>query len=119
MTRSLRPAKAKLAIISIAALAALLLAACSGPSFTLSVTLAGDGSGSVQANFFSADTDRDFTFESGTVVDLVAEPDTGSVFTGWSGACDGTGRFCEVTMDGDKSATATFAPAPAAASPTD
>ena len=30
-----------------------------------------------------------------------------STFTGWSGACSGTGQ-CSVTMDADKTVTATF-----------
>lgn len=44
---------------------------------------------------------------------LTASPDSGSVFTGWAGACIGTGA-CEVTMEQAKSVTANFArPAPA------
>ena len=38
---------------------------------------------------------------------LSASPDTGSVFTGWSGACSGTGS-CHLTMDADHDVTATF-----------
>ena len=42
---------------------------------------------------------------------LAAAPLTGSVFTGWSGACSGAGA-CVVTMDASKSVTATFAALP-------
>ena len=48
------------------------------------------------------------TFDFGTVVTLSVTPDTGSDFTGWSGAgCSGTGD-CVVTMDAARSVTATF-----------
>jgi len=44
---------------------------------------------------------------SPTLVTLTAAPDLGSTFTGWSGACAGSGT-CIVTMDAAKSVTATF-----------
>src|SRR5205823_4477642 len=40
---------------------------------------------------------------------LTATPDASSLFTGWSGACSGTGA-CNVTMNGDENVTATFGP---------
>jgi beta-lactam-binding protein with PASTA domain len=40
-------------------------------------------------------------------VTLAASPASGSSFTGWTGACSGTGT-CTVTMDAAKSVTATF-----------
>ena len=44
----------------------------------------------------------------GTEVTLTATADTGWTFTGWSGAgCSGTGT-CSITMDDNKSVTATF-----------
>ena len=44
----------------------------------------------------------------GTNVTLIATPDAGSVFTGWSGgACSGT-FLCTLTMSADRSVTATF-----------
>lgn len=48
------------------------------------------------------------TFANGTVVTLTATADPGAIFTGWSGACTGSGT-CSVTMNGSKSVTATFA----------
>ncbi|RKT44448.1 peptidase inhibitor I9 [Thiocapsa rosea] len=46
-------------------------------------------------------------FERGSVVDLTATAGVGFTFSGWSGACAGTGS-CRLTMDGDRTATATF-----------
>ena len=46
-------------------------------------------------------------FEEGTEVTLSAEADKGSVFSGWSGACSGTGA-CKVTLSEAKEVTATF-----------
>ncbi|MCC7201951.1 MAG: N-acetylmuramoyl-L-alanine amidase [Nitrospirae bacterium] len=40
-------------------------------------------------------------------VTLKARPDTGSYFTGWSGACTGK-RPCKVTMNSSRTVTATF-----------
>jgi FG-GAP repeat/Divergent InlB B-repeat domain len=44
----------------------------------------------------------------GTVLALAATPGAGSVFTGWSGACSGTGS-CRVTLAADRAVTAGFA----------
>lgn len=48
------------------------------------------------------------TVESWVNLGLTATADDGSIFTGWSGACTGTGA-CVVPMDADKTVTATFA----------
>ena len=50
------------------------------------------------------------TYANGTLVTLAAAPDTGMVFTGWLGACSGIAT-CQVTLNIDRSVTATFAPA--------
>ena len=68
---------------------------------TLSLSQTGSGSGTVTANPPCC------MYDSGTVVTVTAAPDPGSVFTGWSGACSGTGS-CIVTMDANRSVTATF-----------
>jgi phospholipase C len=45
-----------------------------------------------------------------TIVTLTATPNTGSTFTGWTGACTGTTLTCTLTAAGYQSATATFNP---------
>jgi hypothetical protein len=85
-----------------------------GPSatFTLTVTKWGDGSGSVTSDGgITCGSTCSARYPSGAVVKLTATPLTGSTFTGWSGACSGTGA-CSVTMDADKAVTATFVTAP-------
>jgi hypothetical protein len=76
----------------------------------LSVTRAGSGDGSVGSNpaGISCGTDCSEAYDQGTTVALTRLPDANSVFTGWSGACTGTG-FCVVTMDAARSVTANFA----------
>jgi hypothetical protein len=78
-------------------------------SFTLTVTKSGTGTGTVASSpsGISCGTMCSASFDSGTVVNLTATPDSGSTFAGWSGACTGTGA-CSVTMDAAKSVGATF-----------
>jgi len=75
----------------------------------LAVTIAGSGSGSVASTPPGIDCPGtcSYSWDEGTGVDLGATPDSGSVFDGWSGACTGTDP-CSVTLDGDRSVTATF-----------
>jgi len=44
-------------------------------------------------------------------VTLTATPSSGQVFSGWAGACSGTGT-CQLTLDQDKTVTANFASIP-------
>lgn len=79
---------------------------------TLSVTVAGTGSGAVNSitqgqPLACASGTCSSDFDSGTSLTLAATPGNGSLFTGWSGACTGTGN-CAVTLSADKTATATF-----------
>jgi hypothetical protein len=79
--------------------------------FTLSVVLAGSGSGSVTSNpaGITCPTDCSQAYEQGTVVVLSATEVAGD-FAGWSGAgCFGTGT-CSVTVNADTTVTATFNP---------
>ncbi len=80
------------------------------PSYTLTVTLAGVGTGSVSSTpgGISCPTACATAFVSGTVVTLTATPAAGSLFMSWSGAC--TGSSCSVTMSAAQSVTATFSP---------
>ena len=80
------------------------------PEFLLSVAREGTGSGTVTSVPTGIDCGLDCSekYEEGTTVILTATPEEGSKFTGWSGACAGTGS-CKVTMDEARSVTATFA----------
>jgi hypothetical protein len=76
--------------------------------FTLTVARSGTGSGTVGGAGINCGPDCTETVGSGTVIALAATPTTGSTFSGWSGAgCSGTGA-CNVTVDANKTATATF-----------
>ena len=46
--------------------------------------------------------------DPGTVVTLTATPDEHAYFTGWTGACTGTGTDCTVTMRGNRTVGASF-----------
>jgi len=77
--------------------------------FTLSVSLAGTGGGSVTSNSGTIDCpsgDCADSYSAGTTVTLTASSDATSTFTGWTGDC--TGTPCQVTMTAARSVTATF-----------
>ena len=50
-------------------------------------------------------------FDQGAAVTMTAIPDFGSIFDGWSGACNGQ-ESCSLNLNTAKSVTATFAPSP-------
>jgi uncharacterized repeat protein (TIGR03803 family) len=78
-------------------------------TYTLSVTEAGTGSGTVKSSpsGITCPSTCSANFNSGTVVTLTATTAEGSTFASWSGACTGTG-ICSVTMSAAKAVTATF-----------
>jgi uncharacterized repeat protein (TIGR02543 family) len=77
--------------------------------YTLDVSKSGIGVGTVISNPAGINCDLDClaAYVYNTSVTLSASAGTGSTFTGWSGACTGTGT-CQVTMNGNKSVTANF-----------
>lgn len=82
------------------------------PSYPLSLSFSGAGSGTVHSapgNDINCSSPGPCTapFDTGTPVTLTPAPGAGSVFSGWSGDCSGTGD-CTVTMDRSHAATAGF-----------
>ena len=73
----------------------------------LSVTKAGGGTGTVTGNGIDCGATCSILLDADTAVGLVATPTNGSVFTGWSGDCTGTGP-CNTTMTAARSVSATF-----------
>jgi hypothetical protein len=81
-----------------------------GPDQALGVTKSGSGSGTVTSTpaGIACGSACSASFPAGTGVSLAATAGAGSQFTGWGGACSGTGA-CSVTLDAARSVTANFA----------
>lgn len=77
--------------------------------YLLSVSLTGTGSGLVTSSPPGIDcgSDCEEEYEQDTVVTLGASPSPRSVFTGWSGACSGTGE-CTIIMNSPMNVAAHF-----------
>lgn len=80
------------------------------PTYSLTTSTSGNGKGSITGikKPIIGYTSIVELLLPGTSVTLTAVPMSGSVFTGWSGACSGTGN-CTVVMNGDKVVSAGFA----------
>jgi List-Bact-rpt repeat protein len=78
-------------------------------SFALTVNTSGTGTGTVTSapTGINCGSTCSTSFSFNTQVTLTATAATGSTFTGWSGACSGTGS-CVVTMNAAKTVTANF-----------
>jgi uncharacterized repeat protein (TIGR02543 family) len=77
----------------------------------LTVIISGNGTvkgGNVNCSGPSTCTEPEPVNET---VTLTATPKDGFVLTGWTGACTGAAPTCTLTMDVDRSVTATFTPA--------
>ena len=79
-----------------------------GSSFALRVSKSGNGTVSSAPAGINCGSTCTATYSSGTSVTLTATPGRNQQFVGWSGACTGTAVTCAVTMDGDKSVSASF-----------
>ncbi len=82
----------------------------SGPpasSYTVSVVKTGGGDGIVQGTGLSCGIDCSEIVSTGSVYILHATPLGNSFFTGWSGACTGTGS-CILQINSGKNVTANF-----------
>ncbi len=79
------------------------------PALPVSLTVGRMGNGTVTSNppGIACGSDCTENYVIGTAVSLLATPNAGWVFSGWSGACAGTG-VCMVSMPTALSVTATF-----------
>jgi sugar lactone lactonase YvrE len=79
------------------------------PYYNLTLSLAGTGGGTVNDGSSCSSGGTCPPFLSGTVVTLMASPDSNSLLGGWSSACTVTANNnCNVTMNASKTVTATF-----------
>ncbi len=82
---------------------------CAEPMQYYDLTINITGDGSVTLDEGDPVGSSSHTYEEDTAVKIVAVPDEGYEFTGWSGAeCTGTGT-CTVTMNGNETVIADFA----------
>ncbi len=86
-----------------------------GTLYTLSLAKAGLGTGQVVSVPVAIDcgsscSSASAQFLFGTSVVLTATASPGNTFTGWGGACTGTGNTCSVTLSAATSVTASFDP---------
>ncbi|MEK6683281.1 MAG: kelch repeat-containing protein [Nitrospirota bacterium] len=81
------------------------------PNFALSVTKAGDGSGSISSSpaGIACPPTCSQTFRKGTAITLTATPIPGSYAYSFSGGCISTMITCTLTIMADTAVTATFA----------
>ncbi len=87
------------------------------PNPQLTVSWGGSGNGSISDGVSlncTSPAGCSHAYTNGTKVTLTATPSSGAVFTGWSGACTGTGT-CVLTMNSNQAVTANFYTAGAAA----
>ena len=77
----------------------------------LTVQKSGAGTGTVAGSGIDCGATCDVMLDEGTTATLTATPAAGSKFTGWGGACAGTGN-CVVTVNAATSISATFTKSP-------
>ncbi len=78
-----------------------------GPSTQKLLTVLASGPGTVTGSGIACGTDCSQHYPVSTSVPLTATPSAGQQFSGWTGACTGSGA-CNVVMDTDKAVTASF-----------
>ncbi|HQR18044.1 MAG TPA: DUF4214 domain-containing protein [Gemmatimonadales bacterium] len=106
------PSTNKVTVLYVGSVFALFTSTTAGftlQEYTLTVSKAGSGAGTVTSNpvGINCGATCSFPFGDATVVSLTAAADAGSTFAGWSGDCTGTGA-CSVTMSQARSVAATF-----------
>jgi hypothetical protein len=78
---------------------------------TLSVTISGSGDGAItpsEGSFTWSGRSGAASYYANTSLILMATPDANSLFNSWSGDCAGTSLNCDLLLDGNKGAAATF-----------
>lgn len=80
--------------------------------FVLTVQLAGSGSGTVTSAPAGIQCGTTCSASFSGNVQLTETPAAGSAFSGWGGACSGTGSTCTVAMTQAQSVVATFTKGP-------
>jgi len=83
------------------------------PTTTLTVNKAGTGSGTVSSkpkaiNCGATCTTQDATVPTNEAVILKEKPGLGMTFEGWTGACEGSGETCTVSLSSAGTVTAKF-----------
>lgn len=78
---------------------------------TLDVSVTGNGSVASNPSGITCPTTCSATFADGASVTLTPTAGAGSTFSGWGGACEGTGA-CVVTLSANASVSASFAVTP-------
>lgn len=82
--------------------------ALAAPARSLTVTKAGTGTGTVTGPGINCGTDCSEVYPNKTTVTLTATPSSGSTFAGWSGAVTSTSPTVSLTINTNRSITATF-----------
>ncbi len=98
-------------IASLATVSAAFSSSTPTASRSLSVSLLGDGLGSVTSNpsgLSCSGGTCNASFPEGTTVTLTPTTQSGNIFQGWNGICSGTSS-CAVTLSASQVVTATFA----------
>jgi hypothetical protein len=78
------------------------------PALTASVTGSGGGSITGGDGEINCGSDCSGFFDYVSIISLTANPDSDSVFGGWSSNCSATDNACNVKMDSDQAVSATF-----------
>jgi len=84
------------------------LAAVSGETYTLTVTINPTGGGTVTDTGIACPGDCTQDYAEDTVVELTAAANAGFEWVNWTGSASGTSLTVNVTMDADKTVTANF-----------
>jgi prepilin-type N-terminal cleavage/methylation domain-containing protein len=77
------------------------------PATFWDLTVSKAGSGTVTGPGIACGTTCEWSYTNNSNVTLTPVPSSGSNFSGWSGACSGTGN-CNLIMNANKAVTATF-----------